>query len=75
MTGYTDVGGISSRAIPPSGAYQNIELELNRTFKRIENETDNIEVGNFNASLSNPIYGNATKVQPKSFQLLMIIKV
>ena len=28
----------------------------------------------FDASLSNPIYGNATKVQPKSYQALIIIK-
>lgn len=75
MLGYSDIGGISSRAIPPSGAYQNLELEPLRTFQRIENEQDNIEVGNFDASRSSSIYGKSQKVQPKAFNLLMIIKI
>lgn len=74
VLGYSDIGGISSRAIPPSGAYQNLELEPLRTFQRIENEQDNIEVGNFDASRSSSIYGKSQKVQPKAFNLLMIIK-
>lgn len=40
----------------------------------IEGATTQSSAQGFNASLSNSIYGNSTKVQPKSIQLLMIIK-
>ena len=75
VIGSTDIGGFSSKEALPSGAFANSILGNNQDFQRITSTTFNIETGNINAARCSSIYGSSTKVQPKSYQVLMIIKV
>ena len=58
-----------------NGAIKNVNIINSKSIQLIDSPTHNlIQDMDFDASKSNAIYGVTQRVQPKSYQLLMIIK-
>ena len=66
--------GVSNLGTVPNGAFTVNSLKANTYFSEVQSNENEIAVNEFYASLSNPLYGASSSVQPPSIQLLMIIK-
>lgn len=75
ITGGTDVGGFSGTSNSPSGAFFHAYIALDGYTLKPEPATGTqVVVNSFDASLSNPIYGRSSTVQPSAIKLLALIK-
>ena len=71
VSGYA--GGILNAASGTQQGALSMARERHHVGQELGNETGYTAL-NLNSSLSNSIYGNNTKVQPRAFQALIIIK-
>ena len=74
VTGNSDIGTWSSKHSVPSGAFIQGIIQENTVVPWQNDSNNDLVYINFDASLSNSIYSSSSKVQPKAFNLLMIIK-
>lgn len=74
IVGDQDLGGYSGKNTSSSGAYADTLLVDNLTFSTVISAETQIIKTTFDASRSNPIYGNSSTVQPPAIQLIPQIK-
>lgn len=74
ITGDSDIGGFSSKLAVSTGAFNNTVLLDNSNISITNDTSSEIITCNFDASLSNSIYGNAEEVRPKTMLGLYVVK-
>lgn len=75
ITGKSTTIGESYKDESPAGAYYKIIKILNAEYTGGPTAILDRTVNGFDASRSNPLYGNSTTVQPKAYTVMYIIKI
>lgn len=75
ITGESNIGGNAPKTVLSSGALRQVRYQLNSVVNATSSDISDLAQTALDASLSNPIYGNSSTVQPQSIKgyLYMVI--
>lgn len=68
ITGESNIGGNAPKTVPSSGALRQVRYQLNSVINATSSDTSDLAQTTLDASLSNPIYGKSTTVQPQAIK-------
>lgn len=75
ITGESNIGGNAPKAVLSSGALRQVRYQLNSVVNATSSDISDLAQTALDASLSNPIYGKSTTVQPQSIRVYYYIVV
>ena len=75
ITGESNIGGNAPKTVPSSGALKQVRYQLNSVVNATSSDISDLAQTALDASLSNPIYGNSSTVQPQSIRVYYYIVV
>lgn len=74
ITGESNIGGNAPKTVLSSGALRQVRYQLDSIINATSSDISDLAQTTLDASLSNPIYGNSTTVQPPSVSVIYCIK-
>lgn len=74
ITGESNIGGNAPKTVLSSGALGQVRYQLNSVVNATSSDISDLAQTTLDASLSNPIYGNSTTVQPPAVTVIYCIK-
>lgn len=75
ITGESNIGGNAPKTVLSSGALRQVRYQLNSVVNATSSDISDLAQTVLDASLSNPIYGKSTTVQPQSIRVYYYIVV
>ena len=75
ITGESNIGGNAPKTVLSSGALRQVRYQLNSVVNATSSDISDLAQTALDASLSNPIYGKSTTVQPQSIRVYYYIVV